>query len=194
MPSCMARNFPIAKTCLKLCGFCATLKPMTSVRFFAAIALIGFASTVTAQNIVITVVDQSGAVIPVARIGIVLLPGAALNQSDWPNYALHASEKATAFTDASGKAIVDLAKGSYAVSIAAPGFNRYTERIEVQDGLDQSLRRTLHIAVGICTVCLTPEIPIPLEHAPHPNNFIPLEPLQTITVTPIRVRRRWLRF
>jgi len=167
---------------------------MASVRFFAAIALIGFASTVTAQNIVITVVDQSGAVIPGARIGFVLLPGAALNQSDWPNYALHASEKATAFTDASGKATVDLAKGSYAVSIAAPGFNRYTGRIEVQDGLDQSLRRTLHIAVGICTVCLTPEIPIPLEHAPPPNNFIPLEPLQTITVTPIRVRRRWLRF
>jgi hypothetical protein len=166
---------------------------MAAVRFIAAVALIGFASTVTAQNIAITVLDPSGAVIPGAHIGIISLLGAARNDSDWLHYALFASEQATAHTDAAGKATADLAKGSYVISIAAPGFQRYIERIEVQDGLSQSLRPTLLPGNSGCTVCVTTGTMIPLEQS-YLNIFIPLEPLQTLTVAPARARRRWLRF
>jgi hypothetical protein len=174
---------------------------MAAVRSHAALLLIVLASTLTAQNastgqVVITVIDQGGAAIPEAHIGIIGLPSAVPNDGDWLHYSLHASEQASAHTDASGKATVGLAKGSYVISIAAPGFQRYLEKIEIQDGLSQALRATLVVGRGGCVPadCLSPLLPeIPLEHAPL-NIFIPPESLQTMTPTAVRVRRRWLRF
>ena len=166
---------------------------MAAVRSFAAVHLIGLGSTVTAQNLVITVIDLSGAFVPGANIRIVWLPGAAQKDSDWLHYAFHASEQATAHTDATGEATVGLAKGNYAIAIVAQGFRPYFERIEIRDQPSQSLRATL--VVGSCTQCVevSSGIEIPVEHVSL-NIFIPLEPLQTITVTNARVRRRWLRF
>ena len=172
---------------------------MAAVRSFAALLLIVLASTLPAQNaptgqVVITVIDQSGAVIPGAHIGIIGLPNTAPNDGDWLNYALHAAEQASAHTDASGEARVGLAKGSYAIAIAAQGFQRQFEQIEVRDEPSQAIRATLAIGLG-CTACVTvqPDHEIAVEHRSL-NTFIPLEPLQTIAVTNARVRRRWLQF
>jgi hypothetical protein len=170
---------------------------MAAVRSLAAVLLVVFASTLTAQNtstgqVVVSVIDQSGAAIPGAHVGIIRLPSVVPNDGDWLQYALHASEQTSAQTDAYGGATVGLAKGFYAITIAASGFKRHSERIEIRDEPSQALRATL--LLGSCTNCVEvrPGIPIPLEHASL-NIFIPLEPLQTITVTNSQVRRRWLR-
>jgi hypothetical protein len=165
---------------------------------FAAVLFIVLATALTAQNastgkVVITVIDEAGAVIPGAHIGVILLPGAALNDRDWRNHALHAPEQASAHTDASGEATVGLAKGSYAIAIAADGFSSYLEKMEIRDQPSQALRATLRVASCSPCVEVTREITIPLEHASL-NIFIPLEPLHTITVANARARRRWLRF
>ena len=94
---------------------------MAAVRSFAAVHLIGLGSTVTAQNLVITVIDLSGAFVPGANIRIVWLPGAAQKDSDWLHYAFHASEQAMAHSDATGEATVGLAKGNYAIAHRGPG-------------------------------------------------------------------------
>jgi hypothetical protein len=184
---------------LKLRELGAILQCMAAVRSLAAVLLVVLASTLTAQNastgqVVVSVIDQSGAVIPGAHIGIIRLPSVVPNDGDWLHYALHASEQASAHTDAYGGATVGLAKGIYAITIAANGFQRHLDRIEIRNEPSQALRATLLLAD--CTNCVevTPGITIPLEYASSLNIFIPLEPLQTITVTNARVRRRWLRF
>lgn len=171
---------------------------MAAVRSFAAVLLIVLASILTAQNastgqVVITVVDPPGAPIPEAHIGIIWLPVAALNDGDWLNYALHATEQASTRSNASGEATIHLAKGDYAIAIAANGFKRYFQRIEIRDESSQAIRATLPIATYSGPVEVMPmPIEIPVEPV-YLNIFIPLEPLQTITVTGARARRRWLR-
>jgi hypothetical protein len=177
---------------------------LAAVRSVATVLLILHCSSLTAQNastgqVVITVIDQSGAVIPGAHIWIIRQPSVVPNEGDSLHHALHASEQASASasanTDAHGEATVGLAKGVYAITITATGFQRHLEQMEIRDEPNQALRTTLLIA-GTCSPCVTvaPEIEIPLEHTSSLNIFIPLEPLQTITVTNARVRRRWLRF
>jgi hypothetical protein len=172
---------------------------MAAVRSFAAVLLIVLASILTAQNastgqVVITVVDPPGAPIPEAHIGIIWLPSAALNDGDWLNYALHATEQASARSNASGEATIHLAKGNYAIAIAANGFKRYFQRVEIRDEPSQALRATLPITTYSGPVEVMPmPIEIPVEQV-YLNIFIPLEPLQTITVTGAQARRRWLRF
>ena len=68
--------------CLNVLGFGAILEAMAAVRSFAAALLSFLASTATAQNIVVTVVDTSGARIPGAQIGIIKLPDAASKAGD----------------------------------------------------------------------------------------------------------------
>jgi hypothetical protein len=118
---------------------------MAAVRSVAAVLLVVLASTLTAQTaskgqIVVSVFDQSGAVTPSAHIGIIRLPSVLPNDSDWLHYALHASEQASAHTDAYGRATVGLAKGIYAITIAANGFQRHLEKIEIRDEPSQALR------------------------------------------------------
>lgn len=173
---------------------------MAVVRSFAALFLIVLASTLTAQNaptgqVVITVIDQTGAAIPDAHIRLVSLPSAIPSDSDWLNYAFHTSEQTLAHTDATGEATIGLANGAYAVAITAQGFRGYFERIEIREGMSRSVRATLAIGSG-CTECVTvqPDHEIRVEHGVSLSIFIPLEPLQTIIVTNARARRRWLRF
>jgi hypothetical protein len=174
----------------------AMLRAITAARF-AAVLLGILAAALSAQNtstgqVVITVVDQSGAVIPGASIGMIQLPVAyppIPNNFDWVQYALHASEQTSTHANTSGEGTFSLAKGSYAVSIAAEGFAHFFERVEIQDQSDQSLRVTLNLVNGGCGVCVVKGIDVPLEPAIL-NILIPLESLQAITLNPTRVRRR----
>jgi hypothetical protein len=172
------------------------LPAITAARF-AAVLIGVLATALSAQNtstgqVVVTVVDQSGAVIPSASIGIIQLPVANLpipNNFDWVHYALHASEQISTHANTSGEGTFSLAKGSYAVSIAAEGFARFFERVEIRDKSNQFLRATLVLADGGCGVCVVKGIDIPLEHAIL-NILIPLESLQTITLNATWVPRR----
>lgn len=167
----------------------------------AAVLPVVLAATLTAQNasmgrVVVTVVDPTAAVIPGAHIGIIRLPSGAPNDGDWLHYAYHASEQASADTDGSGEATVGLAKGSYAVAVSAKGFNRYLERIEIRDETSQMVRATLRVGDSCPPLpCLVEvrENAVPLERDSLLTIFIPLEPLQTMTPPPVRVRW-WLRF
>jgi hypothetical protein len=110
---------------------------MAAVRLAAVLPLV-LAAALTAQNtsrsqVVVTVIDQYGAVIAVAHVGIIQLPTVIPNGGDWLHYALTAPEQASTEIDASGEATVGLPKGSYAITIFAPGFKRYVERIEIRD-------------------------------------------------------------
>jgi hypothetical protein len=89
----------------------------------------------------------------------------------------------------SGEGTSRLTKGSYAVSIAAEGFARFLERVEIRDESIQSFRATLLLANGGCGVCVVKEIDMPPEHSIL-NILIPLESLQTIALNPTRNRRR----
>jgi len=171
------------------------MKKPFAVRCVAALYLFVLISILPAQNaktgqVVITVVDRSGTIIPGAHVGIIGLPSTTSNDGDWQRYALHASEQVSAETDASGKTILRLAKGSYVANIAAVGFNRYLDKIVIRDEQSQTFRAELFVA-GTCSPCLTvaPEIEIPLERVYLPNLVIPLEPLQMVTL-PVRFRRR----
>ena len=181
---------------LKIWELGAMLPAMIAVRF-TAVLLGVLATALCAQNtptgqVVITVVDQSGAVIPGASIGIIQLPVANPpnpNNFDWVHYALHTSEQMSTRANTSGEGTFRLTKGSYAVSIAAEGFARFLERVEIRDESIQSFRATLLLANGGCGVCVVKEIDMPLEHSIL-NILIPLESLQTIALNPTRNRRR----
>jgi hypothetical protein len=174
----------------------AMLPAITAARF-AAVLLVVLATALSAQDtstgqVLITVVDQAGEVIPGASIGIIQLPIAnppTPDTFDWLHYALHAPEQISTRANTSGEGTFSLAKGSYAVSIAAEGFARFFEILEIRDESNQSLRATLVVANGGCGVCVVKGIEIPLEHAIL-NILIPLESLQTIPLNATRVRRR----
>ena len=180
---------------LKSWGLGAILQSMAAARL-AAVLLVVFATDLAAQGIstgevVITVIDSSGAFIPGARIGITQLPSVIPNDSDWLHYALTAPEQASTRAGAYGEATVGLAKGSYAVSIAASAFKRYFEKIEVRGESHLFLRATLaldqqHSVRGDCMACGGPEI---LLESTSLNIFIPLEPLQALTLKAVRSRR-----
>lgn len=163
----------------------------------AALLLLGVAANLTAQStsasqIVITVVDPTGTVIPGAYVRIIPLPVVIPDDGDWRHYAFRAPEQASAETSPSGEATFGLAKGNYALTIAAPGFQRYVEKVVIRDEPSQSLRPLLLVSprgssasVFNCMSCveISPELP-------SLDIFIPLEPLQTIALTPRRVRRQ----
>ncbi len=175
------------------------MKNPLAAQLLTAALLIVLTSTGTAQKestsqVVITVIDQTGAAIPGAHIGIIGLPSDVPSGGDWLRYALRASEQASAQTDATGEATVGLANGSYAIAIAAAGFQRHVERIEVADERSEALQATLLVAATYSPyVIISSEPEIALEHA-YLDRFIPLEPLQTIALSSTRVRRRWIRF
>jgi hypothetical protein len=195
------RPTPITSLCdnrshLKMWELGAMLPAITAARF-AAVLLGVLATALSAQDtsagqVLITVVDQAGGVIPGASIGIIQLPIAnppTPDNFDWLHYALHAPEQISTRANTSGEGTFSLAKGSYAVSIAAEGFARFFEILEIRDESKQSLRATLVVANGGCGVCVSKGIEIPLEHAIL-NILIPLESLQTIPLNATRVRRR----
>lgn len=159
----------------------------------AASLLVFLTTALTAQNtstsqVVITVIDQSGAVIPGAHIGIVALPEVVPGDGDWRHYAWSAPEQTSTETNASGEAAVGLARGSYAAVITVPGFKRGYEKIEGGDA-SQFLRATLVVAPTEDPISIKDERPeVPLEPT-FLNIFIPLVPLQTVAPTR-RLRRR----
>jgi hypothetical protein len=173
---------------------------MAAARIVAVLPVV-LVATLTAQTaligrVLVTVVDPTAAVIPGAHIGIIRLPSDAPNDGDLLHYAHHASEQASADTDGSGEANLGLAKGSYAVAVSAKGFNEYVTRIEIRDETSQIVRATLRVGDSCPPLpCLVEasENPVPLERDSFLNEFIPLEPLQTMTLPAVRVRR-WLRF
>jgi hypothetical protein len=180
---------------LKIPGFGAILPSMAAARF-AAVLFIVLATALIAQSastgqVVITVIDRSGAVIPGARIGIIRMPNSTADDAGWPQYALQGAEQVTTLANTYGEATVGLARGSYALSIISNGFKRQIERLEIRGDSQQSLKITLDIDQTInpradCMSCivLIPVEPISLDI------LIPLERLQTITLRPARARRK----
>src|SRR6185437_2721073 len=161
----------------------------------AAVFFIILAGALTAQNtskgrVVLKVVDQSGAVISGARIGIVKLSSVIPDGDDWLHFAQSAPEQASANTDSNGNATIALSKGSYAIAITARGFEHHFEKIKIQDDWSQSVRAVLVINPrDYCTLCVTIEPVIPLEYMPL-SVFIPQQTLETIPMNTGRVRRR----
>lgn len=169
------------------------LSAMAAVRIFAVV-LVAFALSLAAQNtstsrLDITVVDQSGAVVPGAHIGIIQLPAAIPNDGNWRDYAYTAPEQTSTKTDPNGKATVTLTKGGYAVAVSAPGFKHDYEMIDVADESSHSLRATLNVgAIGGPFVVVDKRPGIPLEPTTL-TALIPLEPFQAVAVQAHRVRR-----
>jgi hypothetical protein len=163
-----------------------------AVVLFVVLAASLTAHDATTGQVVITVIDPSGAVISGARIGIIQLPSDLPDDGDWLHYALTAPNPVLIPANYE-EATFTLAKGRYAVSITAYGFKLYSQKIEIQDALSQSLRATLALAPHNgredCMTCggKGPEIPLEPTSA---NIFIPLEPLQTMAPTTTRVLRR----
>ncbi len=161
----------------------------------ATVLLVVLASALTAQNtptnqVVIAVVDQTGAVIPGAHIGIVQLPEVIASEGERLRYASTTPEQATADTGPDGRATVDLGKGSYVVTISARGFQRYSEKIKVAGEASQNLRATLVVGYAYSGPVVDTRPVIPTE----PTSLtasIPLESLQTTTLKASRIRRRW---
>lgn len=158
---------------------------------FAAVFFTVLATTLVAQNaltghVVIAVIDQAGAVLPGASIGIIQVPDST---AGWLEYALRGAEQIMTRTNALGEASVGLSKGSYAVSITSYGFKRHIERIEIRG--DQSLRAMLVIdqTINPRSDCMGCFVLIPMETTSL-DVSIPLEPLQTIALPATRVRRR----
>ena len=178
---------------LKSRGSSAILPAMAAVRLAAVLPFV-LAVALTAQNtstsqVDVTVVDPTGAAIHGAHIGIIHLPTVYIG--DWLQYAHATPEETSVQTDLNGEATVGLAKGSYAIVVAANGFQPYAERLEVVDQASQSLRATLageYFGSGSPVVTREPEIP--LEPTPL-DVFVPLEPLQSVTFAR-RFRRRWM--
>lgn len=183
---------PATRSPLKIRGLGAILPSMAAARFVAVLSFV-LATSLTAQNastgqVVITVIDQAGAVLQGARIGIIQLPSATADDAGWLKYALHGAEQVTTLSNAHGEATVGLAQGSYAVSITSHGFNRHIERIEIRgDSNSQSLRATLVIdqTINPRVDCMSCFVLIPVESTSS-DILIPLEPLQTITPTATR--------
>ena len=104
------------------------------------------AQQVQQTPLTIRVTDQTGAVIPGARIQIDPSPG---------------SRKVDTATDRIGEAIVELSPGSHVLSIAAYGFKKWIENIDVQDQPGQSIVAELKVASGDPVVIFeTPYMPL----------------------------------
>jgi len=141
-------------------------------------------------QVAITVADQTGAVIPDAHIGIIPMPASVASSNSWLDYAHHAAEPASSHTDPHGEALLILAEGNYVLSISARGFMRDYEKIEARPDSPQPLHVILKVEWYSGPILVNdaglgiPTAPVSL------NTFIPLEPLQPITLKPRRVRAR----
>jgi hypothetical protein len=156
---------------------------MTSAHIAAlAIALCAFPALTqehTEGTLTVVVMDQSGAVVPGARISATALE-------------TRAHFEATA--DANGQAVVHLDQGNYELMVQARGFQTWEEKnIEV----NAELQRTVTLLVGqvVCGPCVVvdPVIPeIPSEH-PQRAEEIPLVPVPqfVLSARPLRHRWRW---
>ena len=125
-----------------------------------------------------------------ARIGIIRLPSTTLGDSDLLQSALHSPEQVSTNADGAGEATVSLTNGRYAITVAASGFKRYLEKLEVGHESNRSIRIVLEIGPenvrGDCMSCARV---IPIEPMVL-NALIPLEPIQSITLKPVRIRYR----
>jgi len=151
------------------------------------------AQTTSTSQIVVTVVDTTGAVVPGAHIGVVPLPASFPNGVGWLQFASTGSEQTSTESDRLGEATVSLAKGSYAVRIRARGFRQEFERVDIGDEPGQVLRVAVTAApefFGSGSPNVSPEPAIVQPESISLNTLIPLEPLQTITFCR-RVRRHW---
>lgn len=90
------------------------LPTMAAVRLAAFLPFVlvvaASAQTTSTTQVTVTVVDQSGARIPRARVAIISLPAVLPNELDWLNFASTAPEQAAAQTDAFGEATFGVAK------------------------------------------------------------------------------------
>lgn len=158
---------------------------MTAARL-VAIALITLGTGLSAQqsppvHLAIRVTDQTGAVIPGAKI-----------QIDAPIDRFHPA----ATTDAAGKAAIELSLGRHVVNVGAQGFMTSTQNIDPRDYTDRPLTVTLVVEAYSGPVVVVDEyMDPPIEHAAIDSN-IPLHELPQLDLRraakPIHRRFHWL--
>ena len=126
------------------------------------------------RGIGVLVKDQTGAVVPGARIEVdpsLPTPGPVLN------------------ADSNGRALIDLPGGDHVFSISAPGFRRWTHLFEVSGTSGRLIEAVLHVA-PICdpVVVAVFDEDIPLG-IPDPI-FLPLQPLMNLDPLPSRPAKK----
>jgi hypothetical protein len=155
---------------------------MAAARIAAAILSAVLASQLAAQpapqgHLTIQVVDQSGAVIPNARIVI----DPALPQ---PESVLR--------TDSQGQASLQVRAGNHVLSIAAPGFETWSRQIDVRASADQAFKITLQVGQTGCGACVVVLLVPPMPNELPEPVFLTLEPLSNFAPLPSRpARKRW---
>jgi hypothetical protein len=120
----------------------------------------------------LTVRDQSGAIIPHPEVKIFTVSG---------------SRVVWHFGDTAGNFSYDLPAGHYALSVAAEGFSKSQQEIEVHSGAPQALSVTLKFNEMMrCGPCVTDDPVFPYSDVPFPFETaelrltIPLAPLRTL--------------
>jgi hypothetical protein len=154
-----------------------------SLTIAATIASVVVAVALQAQtdqpvHITVKVTDQSGTVIPGARI-----------QIDRP----YGETIIDATTGRDGEAAVDLSPGDHVVAITATGFARLVWKIHSKNGSDQTIVASMHVADTprqIIVVEEDKEAEIPLEHKTFAAD-IPLIPTREFPPPSRRLRHRF---
>jgi hypothetical protein len=147
----------------------------------AAIALLLISCTALSQkramsSITVTITDQTGAVIPGARV--------------WASKEA-SSSRLEATANASGLAILNLEPGRYGLRVQARAFKTWGEDyVEVET----DLRRTVTLAIADdrplpCTLPCEFEFQIPVEHLQLASE-VPLIPMQQLAVPSKRLRSK----
>ena len=160
MQQALLRRFPVQ---LELLYHEGQTIPMAAVFFVMLIPAAGAQQSSPIQ-ITVQAVDPTGMAIPSAHVRVDPSPGAM---------------KSDVTTDGRGEAVLELPAGSYTLWIDAPGFERWSRRIEVRGAESQTLRAKLEVGQvsGPPLVAWQPEIPL---ESPQPI-FLALQPAGTLS-------------
>ena len=112
---------------------------MKSLTLLFALMLIAVCPSLFAQEtkssafVTITVKDETGAVVPHAKIKISPLPATATGDSE---------------TDQYGKLSLNLIPGNFDLSVTSSGFKRWMQTVRVQDTANQTIEAVLRVGLG----------------------------------------------
>ena len=131
------------------------------------------AQQVAKGNLTIRVTDQTGAVVPGARIEIDL----AKSEAD-----------SVLRTDNQGEFTCDLSAGPHTISVFSPDFFRWKTQINIQGKTDQRLAATLEVAFysGPMVVAIYPSL---FPELPKEAILLPTVPLATLPLAPKPARK-----
>jgi hypothetical protein len=143
--------------------------------YIAAITIALCASPVLAQEpaeatLTVTVTDQTGAVIPGARV-------TAIREDSHDDFRF--------LTDARGVAVLQLQPGIYNLRVVSQGFAQWAETgLDVTGKIEKSvvLRVSSYSGPMVIADTVSPPVDLPVVEA-----LIPLEPVQELVLTPTKL-------